>query len=206
MAIHRPTCRRRAEPEPSERLRELIPGEEVLINLSFESTMKPSLPPRGLFVVCAAGLRGAASSPRAGRDQVLHTGEVYAEMLSGVYNGLVEGMPPRGVIWLALLSVTAVLAAAFPVLFVGLTQWWPSPESRGAIRVAAGILAVIGAGSNFLAMLVSHLTIGFGVSSSSQGETAFIWIIPAFQALFGLASIVAGWSDRFAGWLNHCLN
>ena len=99
----------------------------------------------------------------------------------------------------------AMLAAAFPVLFVGLTQW-ASPDIRSVVCVVAGVLAVIGAGSNLLAMLVSHMMIGFGVSSSSRDQTVFIWIIPAFQALFGLASIVAGSSDRFAGWLNHCLN
>ncbi len=164
--------------------------------------MKSLLAASGLFVVCALLLFAPHHRRVEGGTMSCTLGEIYAELLKGIPSDL----PPRGAIWLVLLGCTAILAAAFPALFVGLTQWWPSPESRGAICVIAGVLAVIGAGSNFLAMLVSHMMIGFGVSNSSRDQTAFIWIIPAFQAVFGLASIVAGSSDRFAGWLNRCLN
>jgi hypothetical protein len=173
--------------------------------------MKPFLAASALLLVCALLVFLAPHHRRVQGDiRSCTLGAIYAEIVSSAYTSLVKGMPSgpsaRGAIWLALLAATAMLAAAFPVFFVGLTQWWPSPDNRGMIYVIAGVLAVIGAGSNFLAMLVSHMMIGWGVSNSSQDQTVFIWIIPAFQALFGLASIVAGCSERFAGWLNHCLN
>ena len=171
--------------------------------------MKPLIVILGLLIVCLLLVFVARHHRRVeNTDRPCTLGEIYAELLSKAWSTLKEIVTAsdslRGAIWMVGLTVTGLLAASFPVLFVPLTQWWPVP-SRSAICVMAGTLVLIGAGANFLAMLVSHMMIGFG-SSTSQGETAFIWIIPVFQALFGLASIVAGSSARFAACLNHCLN
>jgi hypothetical protein len=103
--------------------------------------------------------------------------------------------------WFSVFGLTALLAAGFPVLFVALAHWWPPASGRGTAYVIIGIMAILGAAANFVAMLASHMNLMFGGSNSSQGETAFIWIIPLFQAFFGLASIMAGCSFRFADWL-----
>src|SRR5262245_1029121 len=166
--------------------------------------MKPFFAIFGLLIVCLLLVFVAPHHRRVeGTDRPCTLGEIYAELLSKAWSTLKELVAAsdslRGAIWMVGLTSTGLFATAFPVLFVALTQWWPAP-SRSASSVIAGILVLIGAAANFLAMIVSHMMIGFG-SSTSQGETAFIVIIPAFQALFGLASIVAGSSDRFAAWL-----
>jgi hypothetical protein len=61
-------------------------------------------------------------------------------------------------------------------------------------------MAAAGAFANFIAIIVSHLSLGFGVNTSSRDETPFIWIIPLFQMFFAAASIAVGSSANVAGW------
>ena len=170
--------------------------------------MKVWLIALGLFVICALLVFAPHHRRIQYDDRPCTLGQIYAAIFSSVYDSLVDpvdaDLPPRGVFWLVIFTVTSLFVVLFPALFIGLTQWWPSPDNRG-IFVTAGMVVVIGASANFLAMLFSHLEIGFGVSNSLRNETAFIFVIPAFQAFFGLASIVAGWSGRFGGWLNTIL-
>ena len=171
--------------------------------------MKATLAASALFVICAF-LVFAPHHRRVQSDfRSCTLGQIYAEIFSSAYSGLVNGIHPdlplRGVVWIILFTAASLLAVLFPALFIGLTQWRPSPSTHAGIYVTAGVLAVVGAFANFLAMLISHLDIGFGASHSLKNETAFLWIIPAFQAFFGFTSIAAGWSDRFGGWLNNLL-
>ncbi len=127
--------------------------------------------------------------------------EVYREMFQ-------EGagdLNSRGIIWLGLAGAAGVWASFFPVIFVGMTRLWP-PAEAPVIYVMAGIVTALGVAANLVVMLVSHMSFGFGRSNSSLGETAFIWIIPVFQILFGVASCIAGCSGRAASLLNEWIN
>jgi hypothetical protein len=105
-----------------------------------------------------------------------------------------------------MLILVGMLASAFPMLFITLVHWAPPISGRGWVYVLVGLLILVGAAVNFLGMLVSHMSFGFGVSNTTRDMTALIWIIPAFQSLFGIASIVAGTSTWFAfkltGWFD----
>ena len=131
--------------------------------------------------------------------------DILSDALPALEDGIAVSSSARGVVWFLLLTAAAFVATTFPTIFVGLAKWWPAISGRGAIYVILGIIALIGAAANFLVMLVSQMTFGFGASDSSVNITPFIWIIPVFQAFFGIASIVAGSSGRVAGWLTYYL-
>jgi hypothetical protein len=157
----------------------------------------------GLFVVCALFVFAAPHHRRkAELFKPCTLGEIYQEMLrEGVGD-----LNSRGLVWLALAGTAGIWASAFPSILIGMTRFWPLGRAPGVIYLMAGIITVLGAAANFLAMLISHMSFGFGASNSSEGETPFIWIIPVFQMLFGAVSIVVGCSTRFAGLLSQWLN
>jgi len=172
--------------------------------------MKALLATLGLFLVCALLVFAAPHHLRVeGRTNPRTLGEIYTSMVKEAYTHLfispTVDLSSRGATWLVLLSLAAMLAAVFPVLFIGLTLWWPLPDTRRIMCVVAGTAAMTGAGVNFAIMLLSGMSFGFGASNSTDELTPFIWITPAFQAVFGLMSIVTGCSVRFAAWLNHWL-
>jgi hypothetical protein len=100
--------------------------------------------------------------------------------LSEIYGESLRTIPSavgsRDAHWLAMLILVGMLASAFPMLFITLVHWAPPISGRGWVYVLVGLLI------------------------------ALIWIIPAFQSLFGIASIVAGTSTWFAfkltGWFD----
>jgi len=153
----------------------------------------------GLFVVCALFVFVA---PHHRRKDELFKPCTLAEVYREVLREGASDLNSRAIVCLGSLTITGIWASAFPVVFIGMTRLWPLSHAPGVIYVMAGIVAVLGAAANFIAMLVSHMSFGFGSSNSSMGETPFIWIIPLFQVLFGLVSFVAGCSGRFAGLLN----
>ena len=118
--------------------------------------------------------------------------------LGGIYGDFVSSIPelqtPR-IGMILLLGLAGIVAAFYPVLLVILVRW---KHDAGAIFVLLGIVALLGAVVNFIAMLVSHMTFGFGASTSND-ETAFIAVIPLVQAAFAVASIVIGASSACAG-------
>jgi hypothetical protein len=103
--------------------------------------------------------------------------------------------------WLAFFVVAAFAATLLPVLLVPLMRWLPPQPDWGPVYLLVGLLAIAGAIVNFIVMLASHMTFGFGVSNSGLGETSFIWIIPVFQIVFALVSILVGLSTRVAAGL-----
>jgi MFS family permease len=129
-------------------------------------------------------------------------GEIYMQFLRDA--PILESPKP---LFLLMLFVAAMLSAFYPAIFVALAAWF-SPvgaSSGGALFVMGGLFAAAGAVANFIGMLVSHMSFGFGVSDSSRDQTPFLWIIPSFQLLFALFSILFGVSARCAGWLNYFL-
>jgi len=135
-------------------------------------------------------------------------GEIYGEVISEMANGLFtensEVFTSRRGFWFATLGTAAIWAAAFPVILVLSVHWLPPSPGRGGLYILAGLVTLVGASVNFIAMALSHLVIGFGASSSEQ-PTSFMAIIPAFQAVCGVASILAGSSERVVGWLGQWL-
>jgi len=53
---------------------------------------------------------------------------------------------------------------------------------------------------NWIAMMVSQMSFGFGGGSALAPETAFFWIIPLFQIAAATASIAVGVSSTCASW------
>jgi MFS family permease len=111
-----------------------------------------------------------------------------------------ELISPRIIVFL-MLACTGIAAAFFPAIFALLAHWLSPPlgQAGGAVFVLGGLLAAAGVFANFVAIIASHLSFGFG-SSSSGDETPFLWIIPLFQLLFALASIAIGSSAHVADW------
>ena len=165
--------------------------------------MKALLLSLGLFVVCALLVFVA---PHHRRKEELFKPCTLGEVYRDVLREMPRDVGGRGLIFLILLNVTGMWASLFPVIFVGMTRLWPLGQAPGVIYLMAGLVAVLGAAANFVAMLVSHMSFGFGVSNSSQGETPFIWIIPLFQILFGAGSIVLGCSTRFTALVSQWVN
>jgi hypothetical protein len=116
-------------------------------------------------------------------------GEIYVNVLGN----LPEVLAPRNVV-LVLLAFAGIAASLSPMALVLMARWgMPEPErAGGAIFVLGGILGLIGAAANFVAMVVSHMTFGFAASSQSKDQTAFIFVIPAVQISFATASIAIG--------------
>jgi len=106
-----------------------------------------------------------------------------------------------------LLALVGLATAFYPAVFVAFAHWaLPAPgQPAGALYVLGGLLAVAGALANFIAILVSHMTIGFGTSDATRDLTAFCWIIPLFQLVFGVASFAVGCSASLTGWLGRVL-
>src|SRR3954454_16358296 len=75
--------------------------------------------------------------------------------LGGIYGDFIQSIPdlqtPR-IGMILLLGLMGVLASFYPALLIVLTRWKSSGES-GAVFVLGGIVAILGAAVNFIAML-----------------------------------------------------
>ena len=123
--------------------------------------------------------------------------EIYREFFSNIP----EIISPRLPLFLVL-GCAGIVAAFYPVIFALLAHWrLPASGQDGrGIFLLGGLVAAAGAFANFIAIIVSHLSLGFGTSTSSRDQTPFIWIIPLFQMLFAAASIAVGSSAHVAAW------
>src|SRR5689334_3996862 len=107
---------------------------------------------------------------------------VYDRFFSDFDTTPVGFLPP-----LFLFGAVGMFAALFPALMVLLTSsragrgWW----------VAAGVVAVAGALINFIGMVMASLKL-------SASATLFFWLIPIFQLIVGVISIVFASSGRLA--------
>jgi fucose permease len=93
-----------------------------------------------------------------------------------------------------------LFAAFFPAIFVLMTAWLPrqTEDSGGAIFVATGAVAAVGATVNFLLILVSHMNFAFSAASSSHERTFASWLIPLTQFAFATAGTAVGFSSTCA--------
>jgi MFS family permease len=123
-----------------------------------------------------------------------------SEIYGQFFHNIPEIISPRLPLFL-LLACAGIVAAFYPVIFVLLAHWLlPTSGQNGRlIFLLSGLLAAAGAFANFIAIIVSHLSLGFGTSTSSRDETPFIWIIPLFQMLFAAASIAISSADSGTG-------
>jgi hypothetical protein len=130
--------------------------------------------------------------------------------LSEIYGKFFQDLPeiisPRLPLFL-LLGCAGIVAGFYPVIFALLAHWLlpASGQNDRVIFLLGGLMAAVGAFANFIAIIVSHLSLGFGVSTSSRDETPFLWIIPLFQMFFAAASIAVGSSAEVAGWTGRLL-
>jgi hypothetical protein len=129
--------------------------------------------------------------------------------LAGIYRQLYEEKPDivnASVVLFLLLGLIGIATAFYPAAFVVLASCLPAGKAGGPLFVLAGLLAIIGAFANFLVIIVSHVSFGFGTVGSERLETPFFWIIPVFQLAFAAASLVIGCSAAIAGWMNRVLS
>jgi hypothetical protein len=124
--------------------------------------------------------------------------------LAGLYWDLFGDIPElleRGKIGFLLLALAGIATCFYPALMVLMVRFVTAGDQRrgGGMFVLAGLVVLAGAMANFIAMLVSGMTFGFGVSNSKD-QTVFIALIPLFQIAFALASIAIGVSATCANW------
>jgi hypothetical protein len=105
-------------------------------------------------------------------------------------------------------ALAGIFAAVYPAAMVLMSRWTiqSAAQRGGAMFVLAGLLAIAGAAVNLLAIIVSHMSFGFGVSQSDKDMTAFVWILPGYQVAFGVLSIVVGCSTTCAGWAHRVVS
>jgi hypothetical protein len=143
-----------------------------------------------LFFLVPHHRRGSVSGKR------YTLAEIYRELLSDIPAWL----QPRTQFFV-FHGLAGVLSAFYPLLLVAIARGLGpnlSAEMRGTLIVAGGI-CVVGAIANVTVMVISAMTFGFGISSSSHKETVYFWIIPIFQAAFALMSIAIGVSPLCTG-------
>jgi hypothetical protein len=129
--------------------------------------------------------------------------------LGGIYRGFwrdIRSHDLRKVQLLILFGILAIFAAGWPIAFLLILRRVAAGHAAvtDALFIVAGLLSVTGAVINFVAILVSNMAFGWGMSQG-RNQTPFMFIIPAWQLLFGIATIVLGtWSrgaDAVVNWL-----
>ena len=146
--------------------------------------------------VVAAACVAALLAPHHRKQDISFNPRTLAGIYGGLFGALPEAQGPRvGVFVLLLLA--GVLSAAYPVV-LAITVTANGPQPSDAVRsalVIAGVVCLGGALVNLLLMLMAGMTFGFGGGTSVGEVTPFVWITPAFQAIFALASIIIGISS-----------
>ncbi len=116
---------------------------------------------------------------------------------------------PRGAGPLTALFVFMLLgmfSAVYPVVLVPVIRSSLTVESAATTApflqrswlIAGGVIALLGAAITMLAILVSEMSFGFGVSSASANRTLGFIAIPLFQAIISVLSLVIGASPNAA--------
>lgn len=103
---------------------------------------------------------------------------------------------------LAIATMASLLSVFFPVALVAMLRWMPPAAGNAGSPafVICGVLVFVAALINWIAMMVSQMSFGFGGGSALAPETAFFWIIPLFQIAAATASIAVGVSSTCASW------
>jgi hypothetical protein len=125
------------------------------------------------------------------------------EMYSGYARSAADAPKSRAPVILAL-GIAGIASGFYPVfLALALRAFGAAPG--GGLRwalVLSGGACVVGALVNFVGMIASDMRFGFGASSSTGNETAYFWVIAAFQIAFAFAGIAAGASPACARFLH----
>lgn len=101
---------------------------------------------------------------------------------------------------LAMATMASLLSVFYPVALAAMLRWRPpaAGDAGGPLFVICGVLEALAAIVNWIAMLVSQMSFGFGGGSTLAPETAFFWIIPLFQIGAAAISIAVGVSAALA--------
>ncbi len=131
--------------------------------------------------------------------------------LGAVYRKFWSEMPARlnaERVGLALLGLSGMFAGLYPALLVLLVYGLRPVDRRPSAVwfVVMGLIAGVGVAANFLAMLISHMNFAFGGRSSNKTATFFIWLVPFFQGVFAIGSIMIGFSGTCAGCVGRLLS
>jgi len=166
--------------------------------------MKPMLIILATFALCVATL----FAPHHRQRENSFLARTLAAIYHDVFGSLDDFTSARTGTFLSFV-LAALFASIYPAMLVVMivllrpTGGAAASAAGGAetrvIFVLGGGLALAGTAANFVGMLASHLTLGFGVSSASEDQTPFIVMIPIFQGLFALASVAIGFSATCAG-------
>jgi len=145
------------------------------------------------LLVCAAMFLLPHHKREAGKFQ---TGaftllDIFRDML----DSLGDLQSPRAIVF-AMLSVASLLLVFWPVLLVlivRLTRGEPGPVT-GPLLLMGGVATVAAAAVNFLMMVFSQTSIGFGGGHANARPTALIWVVPVIQVASGIAGAIAVFS------------
>ena len=113
----------------------------------------------------------------------------------------------RSALWFAMLGIAGIVSSFYPAILILMTRW-ASPaagQPGGDLFILGGLIAAIGTVVNFIAILISHVSFGFGGAISTGEKTAFWWILPLFQLIFAAVSFAIGCSATCFSWLSRLL-
>ena len=128
-----------------------------------------------------------------------------ARTLSEIYRGFFAAIPDSATLRLPLflfLGLAGIATSFYPALFVFAARLG---SSASGWLLLGGIVAAVGAVANWLAMLLSDMNFGWGVSQPKHTETVFFWIMPLFQLAFAAGSIALASSDSLSEKLSRWL-
>src|SRR5262249_23124705 len=124
-----------------------------------------------------------------------------AKIYVDVIRGITEVVSAKTEAFLLFVAAAGV-ATVYPLLLVGVV-WWFGPfggRAGGGPIELGGIGARDGVAGNFVGMMVSHMSFGFGGSPTPVNRTVWFYVIPCLQALVAVASIAVGVSATCAEW------
>jgi hypothetical protein len=104
---------------------------------------------------------------------------------------------PRAVVC-AVISIASLLLVFWPValvLLVRITGGEVGPVTGPALLMG-GAATSGAAGVNFLMILMSQMSIGFGGGHLNAKPTALVWVVPLIQVISGVAAVLACFSPR----------
>lgn len=156
--------------------------------------MRPVVALALMSAVCAVVFFFA---PHRKRGEYIYKALTLADIYADFFKNIPRMTRP-GMRLLFLAGLAGLFACAFPALLV-LMVWLLASGSGAAWLIISGIVACLGAVANFLLILVSHMSFGFGTSSERLGNVG-TWAIPLFQFVFGVTGIAVGSSSACAAW------
>jgi hypothetical protein len=124
------------------------------------------------------------------------------DTLGGVYADYIKGLPEmmgRRLEFTIPLATAGAISAFYPaalVLIIGRLR----PAVGDSVRpllVVGGLVALVGAVTNLVVMLVGQMSFGFGASSPKNPSIAS-WLIPLLQGVVAVVSVVTGLSNTCA--------